>query len=327
MKKLGIMLLAVVLAVTCMSVMLACEQEINEVTINVVMPDGTPVLAVAKMLNNYKQEEIDGVVYKINYEIVKGASEVGAKISSGAADIAIAPTNLVAKLYKKGIDIGLISSNVYGALYIIGNVEVTEISQLADKKVVCTGQGGTPDYIMQYVFTSNGLTVSEMNITYVGDGSEALAKLGNGLADIAVVGEPVASMAESKNKANILFNLQDEYEKITGDKGYPQASTIAKRDLINNHAKFLDEFLDEMEDNLEYIASAQAKDITAAIQAAGSAVTYPNTASIVNSNLKVVRALAAKEGIVEYFGVMDDFDATFYGGSLPVDTFYANILD
>lgn len=327
MKKVLILIIALVLIISTSTLLISCNnnEEKSEITINVAMPDGTTVLAIGEMFNNFTTFETKTNKYKINYEIVAGASEISAKISTGQADIAIAPTNLVAKLYKKGVSLGLIASNVFGALYIIGDDNITTIAQLADKKIACTGQAGTPDYIMQYVLSNNGLSVNNLDITYVSQGSEALAMLSAGTADVAVVGEPIATNAEIKNKASIIFDLQEEYKKITNKSGYPQASTIAKTDLIANHEEFLDAFLDKMEANLEYISNTDTSSITTLIQNAGSAVTYPNTTAIINSNLKVVRADDVKDEIVEYFTAMATFNSDFFGGSMPEDAFYAQI--
>lgn len=327
MKKVLILIIALVLIISTSTLLISCNnnEEKSEITINVAMPDGTTVLAIGEMFNNFTTFETKTNKYKINYEIVAGASEISAKISTGQADIAIAPTNLVAKLYKKGVSLGLIASNVFGALYIIGDDNITTIAQLADKKITCTGQAGTPDYIMQYVLSNNGLNVNNLDITYVSQGSEALAMLSAGTADVAVVGEPIATNAEIKNKASIIFDLQEEYKKITNKSGYPQASTIAKTDLIANHEEFLDAFLDKMEANLEYISNTDTSSITTLIQNAGSAVTYPNTTAIINSNLKVVRADDVKDEIVEYFTAMATFNSDFFGGSMPEDAFYAQI--
>ena len=67
------------------------------ITINVCVPDGSPAIAIAKLVKD--NPTFDG--YKINYEVVTGSEGIGARLASGEATIAIAPTNAGATQYTK----------------------------------------------------------------------------------------------------------------------------------------------------------------------------------------------------------------------------------
>jgi NitT/TauT family transport system substrate-binding protein len=319
-------IITVIALIGCLVSAFAACTKTDTVEIEVVIPDGNPALAIASMIDGFKEYETDGHKYEIKYEIVSGAADVSAKIAAGA-DIAIAPTNLVAKLYNGGTKIGLIASNIYGSLYIIGNSSITALSELAGKKVVCIGQGGTPDYIMKYVFNGNNLGISSDDITYVSAGSDALALLKQNKADAAIVGEPVASMAVKNGIASILFDLQEEYGKLSQKTGYPQASTVANTDIITNHSAFLSAFLSKMTENLAYIGETDCATITQILQANGSAVTFPSADAITRSNVKLVKAADAKSDITAYLEIMGQFNSAFYGGKLPDDAFYVTVGD
>ena len=120
--------------------------------INVVVPDGAPALAIAKLLND---SEFAG--YDVHYTIVSGAQEISAAISNGSADIAIMPTNLAAKLFGMGKSIKMVSSNVFGLLYLVGTQEIKDFSELNGEKILCTGQGGTPEFVLKYILDKNNV--------------------------------------------------------------------------------------------------------------------------------------------------------------------------
>lgn len=122
--------------------------------IHVYVPDGAPALAIAKLLN---ESNFEG--YSVTYTIVPGAQEISAAIANGSADIAILPTNLAAKLYGMGKPIKLVSSNVFGLLYLVGTEEIADFSKLDQQKILCTGQGGTPDFVLKYILSQNNVSI------------------------------------------------------------------------------------------------------------------------------------------------------------------------
>lgn len=317
-KVLKILVVLSVIAATLL-LFVSCENNDEVVEINVAVPDGAPALAIAKLLNS---SNFDG--YKVNYEIVAGATDISAKITTGAADIVVAPTNIAAKLYSNGAKIKVVASNIFGLVYLVGTEEITSISSLRGQEILCTGQGGTPDFVLQYVLNQNGISGEDANITYISQGSDAIAALKTGQAKFALLGEPAATMAVNNAGASILVDFQKEWKELTGNDGYPQASTIVTDDVFDNHSAFLKAFLSEMNANTEW-AKNNVEQVNAALKNYGSTNTFASAEVISRCNVRYVGALEAKASIISYLEIMRSYNANFIGSSLPDDGFYAGV--
>ncbi len=126
----------------------------DNVVINVCVPDGSPAIAIAKLLKDKPTYE----GYTINYEIVTGANGIGPRLATGQATIAIAPTNAGATQFNKNNGrYKLAATAVQGALYMVGKGEISgdtiqeQLESLRGKTVYNIGQGATPDLTFRYI--------------------------------------------------------------------------------------------------------------------------------------------------------------------------------
>lgn len=319
-KSLTMLLIIALIAVLSIS-LLSCKEK-DAQTIKIAVPDGAPALAIANMLEGGFSYEN----YNVEIEIVAGAAEISAKLTASQADIALIPTNIAAKLYANNVDIKLVATNVYGLLYLVGTENITSFADLKNQKIMCTGQGGTPDFLLKFFLENAGVDLeTEADIQYITQGSDAIAALKAGTAKYALLGEPAATMAVSKAGASIIFDLQEKWFDATGYEGYPQAGTVATANVVANHSGFLKAFLSKMKDNVDYIASTDVAVINKALADNNSLVAFSTAAVIERCNIKYVGGIDSKESLVKYFDVMKASSAQFIGGDLPVESFYVNI--
>lgn len=89
----------------------AQEDIVGEV--NIYAPDGAPAISLSKMI----ADGSGGADTK--YHIVQ-PTDIGPSVQTGAADIAIMPTNAAAKLYGAGAGIVMLGVTNFGSLYMIG---------------------------------------------------------------------------------------------------------------------------------------------------------------------------------------------------------------
>jgi NitT/TauT family transport system substrate-binding protein len=90
------------------------------------------------------------------------------------------PANLAATLYNKtngAVEVACI--NTLGVLYIVENGEtVNSVGDLKGQTIVTTGKGATPEYVLRYVLTENGVDPdSDVTIEYCSEATEALSKV------------------------------------------------------------------------------------------------------------------------------------------------------
>lgn len=301
------------------------DKEAEFDTINIIMPDGAPALSAAKLLS--EQPNFDG--HKVSYKIVAGAEGIKASVLSGQADIAILPTNLAAAFYNKGIDIKILSSNIFGLLYLLGKEDITSVSDLKGKVVYNIAQGSSPDFVFQTVLDQNNVKYSftdepdtdEVGLVFVADATALIAQMAANTVDYAILGEPQATQAVNKTKDNahafkIILDLQQEWQN-----GYPQVSTVAKASLIAKYPEFIDAFLDKMQENVAWVTE-NAEKVQLALTNYDSKVTFFNADSIARCNIRFEKAEAIKERIEEYLELMYNFDKSFVGGKLPDEGLY-----
>ena len=319
--------------------LIGCDNRDNDdsdpIVINVCVPDGSPAIAIAKLLKD--KPTFDG--YQINYEVVTGSEGIGARLASGQATIAIAPTNAGATQYNKNNGkYKLVATAVQGALYMVGKGEVVgntiqeQLSSLKGQTVYNIGQGATPDLTFKYIldyydipYQATDVESSEyVALKYVSAGSELIPLLKQNKAKFGIMGEPAVTKANANAGTTTLFSIQDLWNGATATSGgFPQASVFVNSSILDgNHNEFIDWFLDNMEENATWVNS-NATEAGSALQEAGSTALQGLSNAIVQKcNINIVRANNAKANVNTYLTALHGFNPQTVGGSVPNDAFY-----
>lgn len=241
-KLFAIVLITALVAV--MGVALAACNNDDSATLRFAAPEGTPALAVTRLVADNKKM----AGYDMKYSIV-ASSNIAVEMSSARADLVIMPVNAGARLITQGAGYKLVSVAVDGSLYLVGKADTARTLTMDDikgKKIACIGKTGTPGLVFRYVMSSNGITVTEATsgnpsanevyVNYVADGTVARTLLADGSVDFAVVGEPAATAFKGAIGARAEMNIQAEYAAVTGKDTYPQAGLFVRTSLAENSA-------------------------------------------------------------------------------------------
>ena len=233
-KKLLVMILTLALVAGFAVGLAACNDEGkgDGETLQLYVPDGAPVLAVAQLIAEKDTLTVAG--YKVEVNIVP-ANQIGTHMAKGDGDIVIMPANAGMNLISKGADYEFVCSNTRGILYMISRTE-GEVSpaDLAGRKVGCIGKGAVPEYAVSKILEANGLAVPEdVDVRYYADGAGVQAALSAGQIDFGIVGEPAATAGASKG-FSIVMDIQAEFNAVTGsESGFPMSSTFVKGALAD----------------------------------------------------------------------------------------------
>lgn len=264
-KKLTAVMLLVALVLS-IGLLTACNKDNkkgngNDVTLTFAAPEGTPALAIARLITDNKS--ISGK--NVNYKIVN-PSNIAKEMQAGLSDIVIMPVNAGATLINKGADYKLVSVAVDGSLYLVGKIGKSEtattltINDIKGKKIACIGQQGVPGLVFRYILKANNISIvdSPENVTensvyikYASDGTQARAAVENKSVDYAVVGEPAATTFKTKG-FNAQMDLQAEYKKVSGKETYPQAGIFVKSSLASDTA-FMDALFAALKASKEWV--------------------------------------------------------------------------
>lgn len=266
-KKLTAVMLLVALVLS-IGLLTACNKDDNkgngnDVTLTFAAPEGTPALAIARLITDNKS--ISGK--NVNYKIVN-PSNIAKEMQAGLSDLVIMPVNAGATLINKGADYKLVSVAVDGSLYLVGKSDTATtatttltIDDIKGKKIACIGQQGVPGLVFRYILKENNINIvdspenvseNSVYVQYAGDGLQAKTAVENKSVDYAVVGEPAATTFKMKFGFNAQMDLQTEYKKVSGKETYPQAGIFVKSSLASDTA-FMDALFTALKASKEWV--------------------------------------------------------------------------
>ncbi len=271
-KKLTAVMLLVMLVLS-VGLLTACKGNGNDVTLTFSAPEGTPALAIARLITDNKK--IAGK--NIDYKIVNPAN-IASEMASEKSDLVIMPVNAGAMLINKGADYKLVSVAVDGSLYLVGKSDTEKtltIDDIKGKKIACIGKTGTPGLVFRYIMKMNNIEVVEEKekltsdnvfVQYVADGNLARTAVEkeDGV-DFAVVGEPAATDFKLNFEFKAQMDLQKEYKDVSGKETYPQAGIFVKSKLASDEA-FMTELFNALKASKEWV-TANPKDVAGFMKA------------------------------------------------------------
>lgn len=290
----------IVLFISLLLLITGCKKEM----ISMVVPYGSPQFAQLYMQDNEDYE----------VTIVQGADPLVAAFGSSAYDVIFAPTNLGAKLYDSKPDYQLIASISWGSYYLVSE-SVFTLNDLNDSEIVSFGQNQTPDAILKYILNGNQL---EANFDYKDSLSSVVSSFILDSSKIHLLSEPSLSILDQTHTLTII-DLQDEYERLTGYESYPQASVFAYKDLTD---KQVNQIKTDLESSIENLNTNKQQTASLAINLGIIMEESVIITAIPRFHIKYVDALDAKNDIIAYLELLQDFNPNFIGEELPDQSFY-----
>ncbi|MDA3851675.1 MAG: ABC transporter substrate-binding protein [Spirochaetaceae bacterium] len=259
-----------------------------------------------------------------SYELLGTVQMMVARVATGEVDAAVLPLNLAAKLYSQGSGYPMAAVVGRGMVFLLSRDDSIEGWQdLPGKELALAGQGATPDYLLQYFVTQQGISVDQMTINYSFTAPQIAQNAIAGLVNTVIVPEPFATMIELKSP-DMLRRLdfqQSWIDQGLSDQAYPMTVVVLSPLLLEDHPQAAEQFLKAYEDSILWVNenSQQAALLIEKFGVMSAALAEP---AIKNCNLVYVPALKARDDIEEYLQVLRDFNPSSIGGNLPDEGFY-----
>lgn len=245
---------------------IACRKEKQEIT--VYTPDGAPALALAKLMS--EDTETDGVSYHVvNSTGIEALVQY--KEESKNADICILPLTDASLYLHSGEQYALLGTVTHGNFFLLSNqaenYNEENLSSLVGKKIGVVQLGKLPGLTFRYILQRAGIPYAvkegtenaetdKVNLINVAPTS-IKADVG---FDLFLAPEPLVSL---KTKTGF-FNV-GSLQTLYGEKGYPQAAIVAKQSLISKNPEFINGFISDLEENGEWLKSAELSTVLQAI--------------------------------------------------------------
>lgn len=289
--------------------------------INFIVPDGLPAISIAKLIK--EDPQVKGV--NLTYSIEKSSDTIATAVMKKEADIAIVPSNLAAIAFNKNGDYKIVATVGWGSFYIGTTKDSENLEDIKDKEVYNIGKGLTPDIITKSILKDKGIDPDkEVNFTYVDGVAELAPIILSGKTEYAVIPEPALSTVKLKNpNFKVISNLNDEWKALNDSKyGYPQATLIVKKDIVENNKEFVNELLKQIENSTQWIYSNKDEAGSYCEEIGISAKKPVVISAIDNSNIKYVSINETINDYKKYYDKLNEFDSSTIGGKVPDDKIF-----
>ena len=266
---------------------------------------------------------------KYAVETYQSPTDVTAKLIKGEVDVAALPSNMASVLYNKTEgQVVAVSPIALGVLHILGNnVDITEVSQLAGKTIVASGQGGTPEYVLQKVVEAAGLRLYEdVQVEWLANHAEVNTKLLSQEGTIAMIPEPFVSTALAAGKDGVaeVFDMNTLWKDATGQE-LPMGVLVARKAFVEEKGDDLKVLLNDLKSSVEFVNGSPAEAAQLIVEKGFIGKAEIAGAAIPNCHIVLYAGNKASEGaeILKIFNrTLFEMNPQAVGGKLPADDLY-----
>lgn len=266
---------------------------------------------------------------KYAVETYQSPTDVTAKLIKGEVDVAALPSNMAAVLYNKTEgQVVAVSPIALGVLHIIGNnVDITDASQLKGQTVVASGQGGTPEYVLQKVVEAAGLKLYEdVQVEWLANHAEVNTKLLSQEGTIAMVPEPFVSTALAAGKEGVaeVFDMNTLWKDATGQE-LPMGVLVARKAFVEEKGDDLKVLLNDLKSSVDFVNGSPTEAAQLIVEKGFIGKAEIAEAAIPNCHIVLYAGDKASEGaeILKIFNqTLFEMNPQAVGGKLPGDDLY-----
>jgi len=262
------------------------------------------------------------------FTLAAAPDELTGSIISGNFDIAAVPTNLAAVLYQKTKgQVQMLAINTLGVLYILEKGDtVHEVRDLAGKTIMTSGQGGVPEYALNYILAANG--ISDTTIEYRAEHNEVSALAAAGKADLVMLPQPMVTALLIRDPGfRIALDVTEAFAQAAQSQGRPDAvlsmgCLIVRRDFAQENPAAVADFLSQYSQSVSFVNThieEAARDIVAAGILPNEAIARQ---AIPLCNIVYVDGAAMQPQLTPLFEMLYEANPASVGDALPDEAFY-----
>ena len=318
MKRIVAMITAAVMLFS-LAAFAACSKKQDDTEIRIAALKGPTGMGMVKLADKQNYPN-----YTVSIEASPDA--LNPRIISGEVDVAAVPVNLASVLYNKlDGDISVLAVSTLGVLYVVeAGSEVNSVADLAGKTVYATGQGATPEYILNYLLDKNGVA-GTVEVNYVGEHAALATMLADGSAEIGMLPEPnVTSTLAGNDNLRIALNLTEEWNKVCSTE-LVQGVVIARKSFVNEHPEAIEQFLREYEKSSAFVNENIDEAAKLIVDAGILGNVEIAKKAIPNCNISFSKGEAMHKAVEGMLTVLFEANPKSIGGKLPDKDFYYGI--
>ena len=277
------------------------------------------------LVNLLSMEQAGTAAMDYDLQLYGAADEIVPLLIKGELDMAAIPANLAATLYQKtNGGIQAVAVNTLGVLYVVEQGDtVHSMADLKGRTILSTGKGTTPEYVLRYLLTANGIDPDkDVDIQYYSEATEVTAQMASTQDAIAVLPQPYVTAAGLKDDTlRVALDLTAEWDKVA-DTQLITGVTVVRKAYAEEHPDVVAAFLADYAQSVN--AANTDLDGTAALCEEQGVVAKAAIAkkALPNCNIVCLTGEELKADVSGYLQVLYDADPTAVGGALPSEDFY-----
>ena len=277
------------------------------------------------LVNLLSMEQAGTAAMDYDLQLYGAADEIVPLLIKGELDMAAIPANLAATLYQKtNGGIQAVAVNTLGVLYVVEQGDtVHSMADLKGRTILSTGKGTTPEYVLRYLLTANGLDPDkDVDIQYYSEATEVTAQMAATQDAIAVLPQPYVTAAGLKDDTlRVALDLTAEWDKVA-DTQLITGVTVVRKAYAEEHPDVVAAFLADYAQSVN--AANTDLDGTAALCEEQGVVAKAAIAkkALPNCNIVCLTGEELKANAAGYLQVLYDADPAAVGGALPGEDFY-----
>lgn len=277
------------------------------------------------LVNLLSMEQAGTSAMDYDLQLYGAADEIVPLLIKGELDMAAIPANLAATLYQKTSGgIQAVAVNTLGVLYVVEQGDtVHSMADLKGRTILSTGKGTTPEYVLRYLLTANGLDPDkDVDIQYYSEATEVTAQMATTQDAIAVLPQPYVTAAGLKDDTlRVALDLTAEWDKVA-DTQLITGVTVVRKAYAEEHPDVVAAFLADYAQSVN--AANTDLDGTAALCEEQGVVAKAAIAkkALPNCNIVCLTGEELKADVSGYLQVLYDADPAAVGGTLPGEDFY-----
>ena len=282
------------------------------------------------LVNLIAQAEAGQTAQDYAFTMYGAADEIVPLLVKGELDAAAIPANLAATLYQKtsgALEVACI--NTLGVLYVVelGN-NIQSVEDLKGATIVTTGKGTTPEYVLRYVLSQNGIDPDkDVTIEYLSEATEVAARLTTPTTEsstiVAMLPQPFVTsvVAQSEGGVRVALDMNEEWQKVAGSR-LVTGVTVVRKEFAEANPDVMAQLMTDYAASVESVTADLSGTAALCEQYGVVAKAALAEKALPSCNIVFETGDEMKTDLTAYLQVLYDADPASVGGALPGEDFY-----
>jgi NitT/TauT family transport system substrate-binding protein len=285
---------------------------------------GPTSMGLAELMDRAEKGETEN---DYTFTMAGKADELVGSVANGDLDIVLVPANVASILYTKTQgNVNVIDINTLGVLYVVASDDsISSMEALKGKTLYMTGKGTTPEYVMNYLLSENGLNDGDVTLEFKSEAAEVASVLKEDPSAVGVLPQPFATAACIQNEAlKPVLDLTEQWNLLNKENGSQLVTgvTIVCSDFLKENEEAVKLFMEDHKASAAY-TSEHLDEAAEMVAALGIVEKAPIAKKAMPAcNIVCITGEEMKSALSGYLSVLEAADAKSIGGQLPGDDFY-----